>query len=171
MKYQQKRERLQNYARNRAKIFKTTLNVRYVDKQELFATSNIVTTLATTTPQTRYWVDREALDTLGSKAHGTVTILVNAGKGLLSEADLEQFLEKRQDVEVRLDVLTDEQVGRAGNRFIDENGNPFTNLKIAGHTAAAVPELRRLKMLNALKNLRLLLDGRTPNNILNPDST
>ncbi len=41
----------------------------------------------------------------------------------------------------------------AGSWIAD--GKPLANLKIAGHTAAAVIELRRLKIFNALNNLRL----------------
>jgi lactate dehydrogenase-like 2-hydroxyacid dehydrogenase len=97
--------------------------------------------------------------------------LVNAGKGLLNEVDLASYLKERPDVEVRLDVLTDEQKGKAGQRFRDSGGRPLANLKIAGHTAAAVPELRRLKILNAFKNLRLHIDGEMPGDILNPEVT
>ena len=168
-KYQQKRERLRRLAQNRAKVYGKKIDVAYVEKDELFKTSNIVTTLASTTSLTRYWVDRQALDMLGSNAQGSVKVLVNAGKGLLNEADLAPYLRVRQDVEVRLDVLTDEQKGRAGQRFMDSDGRPLANLKIAGHTAAAVTELRRLKIFNALNNLRLHMDGREPDNILNPE--
>jgi isocitrate dehydrogenase kinase/phosphatase len=168
-KYQQKLERLRRLAKNRAQVYCKKIDVEYVSKDELFATSNIVTTLAATTSQTRYWVDRQALDMLGSAAQGSVKILVNAGKGLLNEADLAPYLRERQDVEVRLDVLSDEQEGKAGSRFIDRDGKPLANLKIAGHTAAAVTELRRLKIFNALNNLRLSIDGEKPNNILNPE--
>lgn len=167
--YQQKMQRLKRLAQNRARVYGNKIDVAYVDKEELFTTSSIVTTLASTTAQTRYWVDRQALEMLGSKAYGPVRILVNAGKGLLNEADLAPYLREHQEVEVRLDVLTDEQRGRAGERFKDADGKPLTNLKIAGHTAAAVIELRRLKIFNALNNLRLHMDGRRPNNILNPD--
>ena len=167
--YQQKKERLKRLAQNRAKVYGKKIDVEYVDKDELFKTSNIVTTLASTTSQTRYWVDRQAMDMLGTEAQGSVKILVNAGKGLLNEADLAPYLRERQDVEVRLDVLTDEQKGNAGQRFMDSDGRPLANLKIAGHTAAAVTELRRLKIFNALNNLRLHMDGRKPNNILNPE--
>ncbi|MEN8130917.1 MAG: isocitrate dehydrogenase kinase/phosphatase AceK regulatory subunit [Pseudomonadota bacterium] len=167
-KYQQKQERLRRLAQNRARIYRYKIDVEYVNKNELFQTSNIVTTLAATTSTTRYWVDRQALDMLGTEAQGSVRILVNAGKGLLNEAELTPYLRERQDVEVRLDVITDEQKGKAGQRFINTDGRPLANLKIAGHTAAAVPELRRLKIFYALNNLRLHLDGQRPNNILNP---
>ncbi len=167
--YQQKRERLRRLALNRARVYHNKIDVEYVDKIELFTTSNIITTLAATTSLTRYWVDRQALDMLGNAAQGSVRILVNAGKGLLNEVDLAPYLRERQDVEVRLDVLTDEQKGNAGQRFMDADGRPLANLKIAGHTAAAVPEIRRLKIFNALKNLRLHMDGQRPNNILNPE--
>ena len=169
-KYQQKLDRLKRLAQNRARVYGKNIDVAYVEKDELFETSNIITTLASTTSLTRYWVDRQALDMLGAKAQGCVRILVNAGKGLLNEADLAPYLRQRQDVEVRLDVLSDEQEGKAGQRFMDSDGRPLANLKIAGHTAAAVTELRRLKIFNALNNLRLHMDGRRPNNILNPDS-
>lgn len=168
-RYQLKLERLRRLAHNRARVYGKKIDVAYVTKDHLFADCNIVTTLASTTAQTRYWVDRQALDMLGSKARGPVRILVNAGKGLLHEGDLALFLREREDVEVRLDVLTDEQKGQAGRRFMDATGTPLTNLKIAGHTAAAVIELRRLKIFNALNNLRRHIDGQKPNNILNPD--
>ncbi len=143
--------------------------MEYVNKEQLFKLSNIVTTLAATTSTTRYWVDRQALDMLGTEAQGSVRILVNAGKGLLNEAELTPFLRERPDVEVRLDVLSDEQKGKAGQRFLDTNGRLLANLKIAGHTAAAVPELRRLKIFHALNNLRLHIDGQTPSNLLNEE--
>ena len=95
--------------------------------------------------------------------------MVNAGKGLLNEAELVPFLSERQDVEVRLDVLSNEQKGIARHQFIDTDGRLFANLKISGHTAAAVPELRRLKIFHALNNLRLHIDGHKPNNILNEE--
>lgn len=168
-RYQEKQKRLRRLAQNRARVYRQKIDLEYVTKDELFRTSSIVTTLAATTSTTRYWVDREALDMLGAEARGPVRILVNAGKGLLNEADLTPYLRERPDVEVRLDVLSDEQKGKAGQRFTDSDGRPLTNLKISGHTAAAVPELRRLKIFNALNNLRLHLDGQKPNNILNPE--
>lgn len=168
-KYQQKQERLRCLAENRARIYRQKIDVEYVNKEQLFRLSNIVTTLAATTSVTRYWVDRQALDMLGTEAKDTVRILVNAGKGLLNEAELTPFLRERPDVEVRLDVLSDEQKGKAGQRFLDTNGRLLANLKIAGHTAAAVPELRRLKIFHALNNLRLHIDGQTPSNILNEE--
>jgi isocitrate dehydrogenase kinase/phosphatase len=168
-KYQQKQERLRRLAQNRARVYGKKIDVEYVDKTKLFTTSNIVTTLAATTSSTRYWVDRQALEMLGKEAQGNVRGLVNAGKGLLNEVELAPYLKERQDVEVRLDVLTDEQKGKASQRFMDSNGRPLANIKIAGHTAAAVPELRRLKILNAFNNLRLHIDGQMPNNILNPE--
>ena len=168
-RYQQKQQRLRRLAQNRAQVYRQKIDVEYVDKDELFRTSNLVTTLAATTSTTRYWVDREALDMLSAEAKGSVTVLVNAGKGLLNEADLTPYLRERQDVEVRLDVLSDEQKGKAGQRFMDTKGRPLANLKISGHTAAAVPELRRLKIFNALNNLRLHIDGQRPNNIVNAE--
>jgi lactate dehydrogenase-like 2-hydroxyacid dehydrogenase len=167
--YQNKQQRLRRLAQNRARVHDKEIDLEYVDKNTLFQSSNIVTTLAATTSTTRYWVDRQALDMLGTKAKGSVRILVNAGKGLLNEADLTPFLREHPEIEVRLDVLTDEQIGKAGQRFRDKDGKPLTNLKISGHTAAAVPELRRLKVFNALNNLRLHIDGEKPNNILNPE--
>jgi len=167
--YQEKQERLRHLARNRAWVYRQKIDTEYVDKATLFRKSNIVTTLAATTSGTRYWVDREALDMLGCDAQGPVRILVNAGKGLLNEAALAPFLRERPEVEVRLDVLSDEQEGKAGQRFLDADGRSLANLKIAGHTAAAVPELRRLKVFNALNNLRLHIDGYRPNNVLNRD--
>lgn len=168
-KYQEKQERLRRLAQNRARVHGEKIDLEYVNKNELFLASNIVTTLAATTSTTRYWVDRQALDMFGVEAQGPVRIFVNAGKGLLNEADLAPYLRERRDVEVRLDVLSDEQKGRAGKRFMDIDGRPLQNLKISGHTAAAVPELRRLKIFNALNNLRLHIDGQKPNNILNPE--
>lgn len=168
-KYQQKQQRLRRLAQNRSRVYRKKIDVEYVDKEELFRSSNMVTTLAATTSTTRYWVDRKALDMLATEVQGSVRVLVNAGKGLLNEADLAPFLRERPDVEVRLDVLSDEQKGKAGQRFMDKDGRPLANLKISGHTAAAVPELRRLKIFNALNNLRLHIDGQRPNNIVNPE--
>ncbi len=168
-RYQQKLERLRRLARDRSLALGCALDVAYVDKETLFRSSNVVTTLASTTSSTRFWVDGEALDMLGSQAKGPVRIFINAGKGLLNEAALEPYLQKHPEVEVRLDVLSDEQRGGAGQRFRDHEGRPLANLKIAGHTAAAVPQLRRLKVFNALSNLRLYIDGGRPNHIVNPD--
>jgi len=168
-KYQQKQERLRQLARNRALVYQQAIDVDYVDKESFFRTSHIVTTLAATTSTTRHWVDRETLDMLSTDVTGPVKVLVNAGKGLLNEAELTPYLRERPEVEVRLDVISDEQKGKAGKRFLDEEGRPLANLKVAGHTAAAVPELRRMKIHYALNNLRLHIDGETPNHILNPE--
>lgn len=165
-RYQEKLKRLMGLAKNRAQIYNQGTGIKYVKKEQLFKQSNIVTTLAATTSQTRYWVDTEALENLGTEAKGNITILVNAGKGLLNEAELLPFLKNHPKVEVRLDVLSDEQEGNAGKRFLDSKGKPLENLKITGHTAAAVPELRLLKILNAFNNLRLHIDGKKPNNIV-----
>jgi len=170
-KYRQKQERLNRLAQNRTEVYGRRIGVEYVDKETFFRTSNIVTTLAATTAATRHWVDRHTLELFGSEARGEVRVLVNAGKGLLNEADLAPYLRERPDVEVRLDVLSDEQAGKAGQRFTDRDGRPLANLKIAGHTAAAVPELRRLKICHALNNLRLHMDGGSPGDILNPEVT
>ncbi len=168
-KYQEKQERLRRLAQDRSRVFGRAIDVEYVDKTELFQRSHILTTLASTTSGTRRWVDREALDLLGATASGPVRIFINAGKGLLNEADLGPYLRQHPEVEVRLDVLSDEQKGGAGQRFLDADGQPVANLKIAGHTAAAVPALRRLKIFNALNNLRLHIDGQRPGNVLNPE--
>jgi len=170
-KYRQKQQRLNRLAQNRARHHGQRIGVEYVGKDAFFRISNIVTTLAATTSSTRHWVDRQTLEMFGSDARGKVRVLVNAGKGLLNEADLAPYLRERPDVEVRLDVLSDEQAGKAGQRFMDRDGRPLANLKIAGHTAAAVPELRRLKICHALNNLRLHMDGGSPGDILNPEVT
>jgi len=167
--YQQKQERLRRLASNRSAALGLELDVAFVEKEALFRRSDVVTTLASTTSSTRFWVDREALDMLGTQASGPVRIFINAGKGLLNEAALEPYLQDHPEVEVRLDVLSDEQKGRAGQRFRDREGRPMANLKIAGHTAAAVPQLRRHKVFNALNNLRRHLDGGVPTKIVNPD--
>ncbi|MDJ0805864.1 MAG: bifunctional isocitrate dehydrogenase kinase/phosphatase [Gammaproteobacteria bacterium] len=169
-RYQEKRQRLQKLAMNRAKQYRQSMNLEYVDKEELFRSSNVVSTLAATTVSTRHWVDSSALRMLGTHAKNNIRVLINAGKGLLNESELIPFLQQHPDIEVRLDVLSNEQNGISGHRFLDLNGKPLKNLKIAGHTAAAIPELRRLKILHAINNLWLLLDGKIPNNILNEDA-
>lgn len=168
-RYREKRARLQRLARDRAEAMQRTIDVTYVDKEALFRKSNVVTTLASTTSSTRSWVDRAALEMFGTEAPGPVRIFVNAGKGLLDETVLAPYLQDHPEVEVRLDVLSDEQKGGAAQRFTDGEGRPLRNVKVAGHTAAAVPQLRRLKIFNALDDLRELIDGRRPKKVVNPD--
>ena len=74
-----------------------------------------------------------------------------------------------------------QSIGRAGRQELavkpTHDATPFgahlfvnhRKLALTGHTAAAVPELRRLKIFNALKNLRLHMDGARPDQVVNPE--
>ena len=98
-------------------------------------------------------------------------VIVSAGKGLVDEDALIQFLIANRDAEARLDILVDEHEGGAYLKLVDDDGLPLTNIKVTGHTAAAVREVRQLKIFKALDNLRKLIDGRIPPNIVNNSIT
>ncbi len=142
--------------------------ISFVEQQDLVESSNILTTLTPLTTDTRVWIDAERLKDFGREAKGSVRAIVSQVKNLIDEEALLDYLKDRSDVEVRLDVVNQEERGDAHLRFRDDKGQPLTNIKIAGHTAAAVAEVRRLKVRRAMDNLEHMMDDKLPPNVLNP---
>ncbi|MGE0267316.1 MAG: isocitrate dehydrogenase kinase/phosphatase AceK regulatory subunit [Candidatus Omnitrophota bacterium] len=139
----------------------------FVDLDHFMQQSNIITTLTPLTTETESWIDAEKLEQFGVSAKGDVRAIVSQVKNLIDEEALLHYLRDRPDVEVRLDVVNQEEKGDAHQRFRDASNNPLPNIKVAGHTAAAVPQVRRLKVQRALDNLERLMNFQVPHNILN----
>ncbi len=167
-KYQSKLKKLTKLIDYQTRWLAKSLTIDFAkDKDAFFRRSNLITTLAATTDRTRGWVDQKGLENFATQTLSPVRVIVSTGKGLVDEDALIRFLQSNPDVEARLDVLIGEHEGGAYLKLVDDEGIPLTNLKVTGHTAAAVREVRQLKIFKALANLRRLIDGRIPPNIVN----
>lgn len=140
----------------------------YLEKEAFVQTSDVIVLLAPRRPQTLNWLGEEELNILFHK--DTRTIVLDVVGGLILEPALVDMMRKDPDqLKVYIDVLVDEHLGKTQERFLNEDGSAIENIKISGHTGAAVRQIRNLKIQIALRNLRKLLDGEMPDGIVNRD--
>ena len=130
--------------------------VRFVDMEELFATSDVVTLHCPLTPETKGLIDAARIARMKPTA-----FLINTGRGpLVVEQDLADALDAGRIAGAALDVLSVEPPPR---------DNPLLTAKnclITPHLAWATHEARSRLMDTVLANIRAFLGG-TLQNVVN----
>ena len=138
------------------------ITMRYSAIQKLLSNCDIIIPTTPSTPATREMINWDALRSIGKDTNADICMLINTVQGLVNEDDLLDFARRNPSFQARLDMVDDEQIGDAHTRFLAMDGTPLSNVKVSGHSSAAIEEIRDVKVVLALNNLRQLLDGKDP---------
>lgn len=132
-------------------------DIRFVDLDELFAESDVVSLHCPLTEQTRHLVNRERLARMKPTA-----FLLNTSRGpLIDEAALAEALESGRIAGAAVDVLSSEPPV-AGNPLLQAS-----NCLVTPHIAWATRAARARLLGTAVSNVRAFLAGK-PENVVNP---
>lgn len=131
-------------------------NFRWVDTEELLATSDVVSIHCPLTPETQELINAQSLQTMKRTA-----FLLNTSRGpIVVDEDLAEALNKGVIAGAGIDVLSTEP---------PPAGNPLfkaANCIITPHIAWATQEARARLMKMAVENLRAFVEGK-PVNVVN----
>ncbi|MEK5270124.1 D-glycerate dehydrogenase [Aeribacillus sp. FSL K6-8394] len=146
------------YNRNRKPKAEQSLGVEYADLPELLQTSDFVCILTPYTPETRNLIGEKELKLMKKTA-----VLINTARGgIVDEEALFQALKKGEIWGAGLDVFEKEPVP------VDHPLLTLPNVVALPHIGSASKKTR-LRMANiAAENLIQGLQGKTPNNLVNP---
>jgi glycerate dehydrogenase len=129
----------------------------WVEVEELFARSDVISLHCPATPQTRGIVNRDLLRHIRSH-----TFLINTSRGeLVVEADLVSALEQGHLAAAAVDVVSAEPI-RSDNPLMKAK-----NCVITPHIAWATLAARRRLMQSTVQNVANFLAD-TPTNVVNP---
>jgi glycerate dehydrogenase len=129
----------------------------WVELEELFARSDVISLHCPSTPETRGIVNRDLLRHIRSHA-----MLINTSRGdLVVEADLASALEQGQLAAAAVDVVSEEPI-RSDNPLLKAK-----NCVITPHIAWATLAARRRLMQSTVQNVANYLAG-MPTNVVNP---
>lgn len=147
---------------NIARATQQKVQVQVVDKKAFFEEADVITTLFDLNPETLKWVGKEDLE----RIRNPKAIVLNTSRGpIVDEEALIAYGKNHPEVQIRVDVLTDES---------NTNGNTrvglfeLPNARITGHTGSAVVAVRRRMQEIAFENLSAILDGTLPLNPVPP---
>lgn len=129
---------------------------KHEDLNEIFKTSDILVICCTLNKSTYHLIDKD----LFFKTKKNV-LIINSSRGeLINEDDLAEILEKRMDIRVSLDVLSNEVTANQFSspliRFIKEN-----RIIVTPHIAGATYESQNKAAIGALELLRKYIDDKT----------
>ena len=133
------------------------LGIRFAELDDLLSSSDIITLHVPLTPETRGMISADAISRMKPNA-----VLVNVARGeVVDEEALADALSNERLGGAALDVYSTEPV---------DQGNPVLaapNVVLTPHTAGATNESRLRIMSLAIDNIRAVLQGRIPVNIVN----
>lgn len=130
--------------------------LRYVELDELYANSDIITLHAPLFPSTEGMINKESI----SKMKDGVMIINDSRGGLIVEEDLRDALNSGKVAGAAVDVVSKEPI-EMDNPLIDAK-----NIIITPHIAWAPKESRQRLMDVAVANLKAYIDGE-PQNVVN----
>ena len=130
--------------------------LRYVELDELYANSDIITLHAPLFPSTEGMINKESI----SKMKDGVMIINDSRGGLIVEEDLRDALNSGKVAGAAVDVVSKEPI-ETDNPLIDAK-----NIIITPHIAWAPKESRQRLMDVAVSNLKAYIDGE-PQNVVN----
>lgn len=134
------------------------LDARYVGKDELLASADIVLLILPYSAETHHFIGAREIARMKPTA-----ILVNMARGgIVDDAALIAALKAGQIRAAGLDVYENEPAVNPG--FLD-----LTNVVLAPHVASATEPTRRGMAMTAARNCVAALAGQVPPNLLNPD--
>ncbi|WP_210717264.1 2-hydroxyacid dehydrogenase [Amycolatopsis acididurans] len=132
----------------------TELDARFVSREELLTTADVVSLHCPLTPQTRHLIDAEALGAMKNTAY-----LINTTRGpVVDEAALADALRRGEIAGAGLDVF--EKEPEVEPRLLD-----LDNVVLTPHLGSATVETRTEMALLAARNVAAVLAGEAP---LNP---
>jgi len=132
----------------------TELDARFVSREELLTTSDVVSLHCPLTPETRHLIDAEALGAMKNTAY-----LINTTRGpVVDEAALAEALRRGEIAGAGLDVF--EKEPEVEPRLLD-----LDNVVLTPHLGSATVETRTEMALLAARNVAAVLAGEAP---LNP---
>jgi glycerate dehydrogenase len=136
-----------------SRTMRTEEGVTFVDKRTLLRESDVVTLHCPLTPETRHFIDAEALSLMKRSA-----FLINASRGpVVDEQALATALEEGSLAGAAVDVLSEEP---------PPSSNPLLlapNCIITPHIAWATLEARRRLLAQTAQNVKAFLEGRPIN--------
>ena len=131
------------------------LEARFVTREELLTTSDVVSLHCPLTPQTRHLIDAEALGAMKPNAY-----LINTTRGpVVDEAALATALRRGEIAGAALDVF--EKEPEVERRLLD-----LDNVVLTPHLGSATVETRTEMALLAARNVASVLAGEGPLNLV-----
>lgn len=127
--------------------------LRYVDKETLFRTSDVITLHVPLVPETKYLVNRETMKMMKKNA-----VIINAARGgVVNEADLYEALTEGTIAGAALDVLEQEEspASAAGNPLFS-----LDNTVITPHMGASTDEVLQAMVERCYENVTGVEEGR-----------
>jgi len=146
-------------SRVRKPAIEEEVGAEYATLEEILQESDFVTLHVPLTPETRHLIGAMELDTMKDTA-----ILVNMARGdVISEGELVMALKERRIAAAGLDVYEREPEMHPGLAELD-------NVVLTPHTGSATFESRSRMAVMAAGNLLAGLEGRRPDNLVNPET-
>ncbi|MFP4050917.1 MAG: 2-hydroxyacid dehydrogenase [Thermoplasmata archaeon] len=147
------------YNRSRRKNIEKEIGAEYVDKESLLSKSDIVTLHVPLTDETEEMISWEELDTMKESSY-----LINTARGeVVNEEALIETLRENGIGGAGIDVYSDEPYGANPNYY------DLDNVVLTPHLGSASHRARDGMSKMAADNLIAVLEGRMPENIVNPE--
>ncbi len=132
------------------------LGVEIVSLDELIQNSDVMTIHVPLTPETKGLISKDELGKMKDHA-----IILNCSRGgIINEADLYEALSSRPELKAGLDVYEEEPLEDSPLITLD-------NIVLTPHIAASTTEAQRDAAIIVAKEIKEVLEGRTPSNVLN----
>lgn len=132
------------------------LGVEIVSLDELITKADVMTIHVPLTPETKGLISKEQLAKMKDHA-----ILLNCARGgIINEKDLYEALKERPDLKAGLDVYENEPLENSPLTTLD-------NVVLTPHIAASTKEAQRDAAIIVAKQVKEVLNGQTPSNVLN----
>lgn len=132
------------------------LGVEIVTLDELITKADVMTIHVPLTPETKGLISKEQLAKMKDHA-----ILLNCARGgIINEKDLYEALKERPDLKAGLDVYENEPLENSPLTTLD-------NVVLTPHIAASTKEAQRDAAIIVAKQVKEVLNGQTPSNVLN----
>lgn len=132
------------------------LGVRITTLEDLIENADVMTIHVPLTPETKGLISKEQLNQMKDNA-----ILINCARGgIINEEDLYEVLKERPELKVGLDVYENEPLENSPIVELD-------NVVLTPHIAASTKEAQRDAAIIVAKEVKEVLNGNTPSNVLN----
>ncbi|MDO5850941.1 MAG: phosphoglycerate dehydrogenase [Methanobacteriaceae archaeon] len=132
------------------------LGVTITDFETLITKADVMTIHVPLTPETKGLISEPQLRQM--KKHA---IIINCARGgIINEEDLYKVLKDEPDMKAGLDVYQDEPLENSPLTTLD-------NVVLTPHIAASTKEAQRDAAIIVAKEVKQVLSGETPNNVLN----
>ncbi len=132
------------------------LGVEIVSLDDLIQTADVMTIHVPLTPETKGLISKDELAKMKDHA-----IILNCSRGgIIDEADLYEALSNRSELKAGLDVYEEEPLENSPLTTLD-------NIVLTPHIAASTHEAQRDAAIIVAKEVKEVIEGKTPSNVLN----